>query len=173
MGMAKSSAAWLVGLALVACNSKPAGPRPGVQVFADEHAVHMRQLATELAPRCPRALARLPGDGTPPLPDGTDKPTTIAFGSLIQEKSVDQVAVSCKRGDHGIVIASLHDPFAEGKEAIPQNGCKLHDLKSSGGVDQVVACVDAPGSSSDSIRMARAVDGGEIEVFVSFTLGRR
>lgn len=162
-----------LALALVACSSKPKGPPPAVQVFADEHAVHMRTLAAELGARCPGVLARMPADGSAMPPDANAERTTIPFGSLIQAKSVEQVAVSCKRGDQGVVIASLHDPFADGKEVLPQNGCKLHELKSSGGVDHVVACVDAPDSKSQSIRMAKSVDGGEVEVFVSFTSGRR
>ncbi len=104
-----------------ACDEKRA-VESRVQIFADRHSAHLQQIAAEFAPLCPDTIARLPVDGEAQLPDKAGSPPgsqgALPFGSMIEDRQVQQVVVKWvdPRG-HGMIVASLIDPFAEGGTA--------------------------------------------------------
>jgi hypothetical protein len=159
-----------------ACKDKVSAPVARIGVFVDRHAPHMRAIATEMAARCPAALASASPDGKsmPPGVTSSEPPTSIPFGSLVSDGHVLQVAVTCSRdGKGGPIVASLRDPFAEGAAVLPPDGCTEYELPGRGDNDVMKACVDENKPTLASIVLRRPIDGGIIEVFTSFRLRRK
>jgi hypothetical protein len=159
-----------------ACRDKVSAPVARIGVFVDRHAPHMRQIAAEMAARCPAALAAASPDGKAAPPDVTssEPPTSIPFGSLVSDANVLQVAVTCsKDGKGGPIVASLRDPFGEGFAVLPPSGCSEYELPGRGDNDVMKACVDEDKPTTASILLRRPIDDGIIEVFTSFRLRRK
>jgi hypothetical protein len=171
----------LVALACVlfgasACRDQVSAPVARIGVFVDRHAPHMRAIATEMAARCPAALAAEAPDGqaTPPDVTSSEPPVSIPFGSLVGDAHVLQVAVTCsKDGNGGPIVASLRDPFSEGGAVLPPSGCRAYELPGRGDNDVITACVDEDKPTLASLVLRRPIDGGIIEVFTSFRLRRK
>jgi hypothetical protein len=159
-----------------ACRDQVSAPVARIGVFVDRHAPHMRVIATEMAARCPAALAAVSPDGsaTPPDVNASEPPTSIPFGSLISDQHVLQIAVTCsKDGKGGPIVASLRDPFAEDAAVLPPSGCKEYELPGRGDNDVMKACVDEDRPTSASIVLRRPIEDGIIEVFTHFRLRRK
>lgn len=167
----------LACMLLGACRDESA-PVARIKVFVDRHGPHMRAIATEMAPKCPAALASagetpaaVPTDASAAV---SEPPTSIPFGSLIKEGNVLQVAVTCsKDGKGGPIVASLRDPFSEGGAVLPPSGCAEFELPGRGDNDVMKACVDENRPTHASIVLRRPIEGGIIEVFTSFKLTRK
>jgi hypothetical protein len=154
-----------------ACNAKDAA-ESRIKVFVDRHGPHMKAIAHELAPSCRGAFAAMSPDGSA-VPGMSEPPTALPFGSLVQEGTVLQVAVTCtKDGSGGPIVASLRDPFAEGGSALPPDGCTELELPTSGG-DTIVACYDPRRASRTSVRLRHPIDGGFVDVMTVFKLTRK
>ncbi len=159
-----------------ACRDDVSAPVARIRVFVDRHGPHMRAIATEMAPKCPAALASAGESGVAVPTDAavSEPPTSIPFGSLIKEPNVLQVAVTCsKDGKGGPIVASLRDPFSEGGAVLPPTGCAEYELPGRGDNDVMKACVDENRPTHASIVLRRPFDGGIIEVFTSFKLTRK
>lgn len=155
-----------------ACNAKDAA-EARIKVFVDRHGPHMKAIAHEVAPRCPTAFASMSPDGAAAVPGSSEPPTALPFGSLVQDQGVLQVAVICSKGGAGgPIVASLHDPFAEGGAALPPDGCTELEVPTSGG-DTILACYDPRRASRTSVSLRHPIEGGVVEVMTIFKLTRK
>ncbi len=155
---------------LVALLWYPSGCNPAdaaqtrIRIFADRHGPHLQAIALEFAPRCAGELASLAPDGEPGAAGKAASQAALPFGSLVQDQSVEQVAVICanQRGV-GTIIASLRDPSSEGGSVSPPSGCTDYQVTTATG-DTLVGCYDPQRASRTSIRMQAPIAGGTIEV---------
>lgn len=162
--------AGLVGLLAWAsgCNAKDAVDAR-IQIFADRHSGHLQAIAAEFAPRCPEVIARLSPDAEP-QPPSSGAPTALPFGSMMQDRQVVQIVVTCVDTQrHGMIIASLLDPFAEGGTAAPPSGCTEHAVIAVSG-DALIGCSNPREASRVSVELRVPVQGGAVEVLAISSL---
>ena len=168
VGLARAQLVGLLAWAS-ACNAKDA-VESRIQIFADRHGGHLQKIAAEFAPRCPDAIAQLPPGGEAQLPGASGSQAALPFGSMMEDRQVQQIVVKCvDPGRRGMIMASLIDPFAEGGTAAPPSGCTEHAVTAVSG-ETLIGCSNPREASRISVELRSPAQGGSVEVLAISTL---